>query len=144
MSSLVLFALLYAYALSQNKPVFSIQANSTRGVLILLTGFIIAAESVTLFFPQWVMSKIYYPAITYFWVLFFESLMVIAGVGLACLPKRDVIFESIRLCVFTFVLVMGIYVLPHEVLSRSFDYQSFATYLNDANSNTKCNSHFVT
>ncbi|MBP9726368.1 MAG: glycosyltransferase family 39 protein [Gammaproteobacteria bacterium] len=131
MSSLVLFALLYAYALSQNKPVFSVQANSTRGVLILLTGFIIAAEIVTLFFPQWVMSNIYYPAITYSWVLFFESLMVMAGVGLACLPKRHVIFESIRLCVFTFVLVMGVYVLPHEVLSMSFDYQSFVTYLNE-------------
>ncbi len=130
-SSVVLFALLYAYALSQNKPAFSIQYNSTRGVLILSTGFIAVAEIMTLCFPQWVMSKIHYPAITCFWVVSFESMMIIAGVGLACLPKRNVVFESVRLCLFTFVLVMGVYVLPHEVLSRNFAYQDFATYLNE-------------
>ncbi|MES2203819.1 MAG: glycosyltransferase family 39 protein [Pseudomonadota bacterium] len=129
MSSMVLFALLYVYALYQNKAVFY---NGTRGALIVLTSIGVAVGMITLFFPQWVMAKINYPAITYFWVLMFESVIVVAGIVLICFKKRTFQFEAMRLCGFTCMLVMCAFVLPHEVMSKNFDYVSFVTFLNDA------------
>lgn len=131
MSSVVLFAMLYAYALCQNKPVFNLQSDGTHRLLRVSLGIVILVEIITLCFPDWVMSKMTYPAITYAWVIFFESVVVVLGGALAVLPKRDVMFEALRLSSFVFVLVLAMVILPHEVLSKKFAYQAFVTYVND-------------
>ena len=128
MSSMVLFALLYVYALFQNKMALNI---STRGLLILLTSVAVGVEGVTLLLPEWVMSKITYPAITYCWVLTFESIIVVAGVFLISFKKRTIEFEVMRLCGFMCALVMCVTVFPHEVMSQYYNYQSFVNYLNE-------------
>lgn len=129
MSSMVLFALLYVYALFQNRDNFY---NGTRGMLIFLASIVVVLEVMTLLSPEWVMSKISYSAITYFWVLTFESFIVGVGIFLICFKERTIQFEAMRLCGFMCALVMGLFVLPHEVISQKFEYQSFVNFLNDA------------
>ena len=129
MSSMVLFAILYVYALFQKKSTFY---SGTRELLILLTCAAVVIEIITLFYPKWVMLKITYPAITQGWVLMFESLIVVAGIVLISFKKRTISFEAARLCGFMCVLVMSAFVFPHEIMSRQFDYQSFVEFLNDA------------
>lgn len=131
MSSVVLFAILYVYALCQNKPVFNLQSDGARGVLKGCVGIIVLVEIMTLCFPHWAMSKINYPTISYAWVVFFESIMLVSGGVLALLPKGQVAFEAIRLSAFACVLVFVMVIVPHEVLSENFPYQAFVIYVND-------------
>jgi len=131
MSSAVLFALLYTYALFQNKVEFNGLRHSTRSLIAFFVSVVIFLEVITLCFPEWVMVKISYPAITYAWVISFENMIIFAGGILLYFKGGDLTFEALRLCGFTFVLVLAAYVFPHEVMSKNFAYQSFVNYLNE-------------
>lgn len=131
-SLVVLFALMYTYALFQYQDTCKQQQNSTRGLLIFLTSISVIIEIMTLCFPEKVMSNIAYPALTYFWIITFESVIVIAGIFFISFKKRTMFFEVMRLSGFVCVLVISTIVLPHEVISRHFDYHSFVVFLNDA------------
>lgn len=128
MSSMILFSLLYVYALFKNKFVYY---SGTRELLILLTSIAAGIELITLSSPEWVMSKISYPAITYGWILFFESLLVVSGIFLVNFKRGNIVFEAIRLCAFMCVLTISATVFPHEVMSQNFGYQRFVEYLNE-------------
>lgn len=131
MPAVVLFALLYVRALFANKPLFQAKKDSTRNVLIFIVIVIFLIEIMSLFFPKKIMSYIIYPDITYSWLLFFESFIVIMGCVLIAFKKRSMVFEVMRLSGFVFVLILGIEVFPHEVLSSRFAYQGFVAYLQE-------------
>lgn len=128
LSSMVLFSLLYVYALFQNKSLFF----STRKWVGLLTFLVFIIGFITWLYPEKVMSKINYPAITYAWILFFESIIVLSGLMLIFFRKRTLQFEVMRLSCFVCVCVLSLFIFPHEVISKRFDYSSFITFLNDA------------
>lgn len=128
MSLMPLFSILYAYALFQNKTVF----HGTRILLCWFIGIVAIIEGVTLCYPEWVMSKMMYPAITYSWLLLTESLVVILGLLLVSFKTKTIVCEVARLCGFMCVLVISTTLLPREVMSESFDYRAFVTFLNDA------------
>jgi 4-amino-4-deoxy-L-arabinose transferase-like glycosyltransferase len=129
--SVILFALIYAYALSQYVLEFCKRRDSSRSVIAVITCITVMVILVTLFCRSWVVSKISYPALTYSWLLLFESLMAFFGFFLISLKNRNVIFESMRLCFFTFIMVMSTVVLPHEVLSMRFPYHDFVMHMNE-------------